>query len=84
MTSLAGSDPLLDIRSIALNPTEDREWVNGDTAFQYHLDEIMNGVLVLAVPPYTQQYDLNRTAAALEDRQPGSSFSSRPSLNCPD
>ena len=64
--SLVGSDPLLDLRRIALDPTEDRGWVDADTAFGHHLGQIAIADPVLAVPAHAQKDDLNREATALE------------------
>jgi hypothetical protein len=50
--SLVGSDPPLDLWSIALNPTKDRGWGNGDTAFLHHLGEIAIADPILAVPAH--------------------------------
>ena len=49
-----GPDPLLDLRSIALDPTKDRGWINGDTAFMHHLGKIAIADPILAVPAHAQ------------------------------
>jgi hypothetical protein len=67
--SLVGSDPPLDLGRIALNPTKDRGWVNGDTTFLHHLGEIAIADPILAVPAHAEKDDLDRKATALEQRQ---------------
>jgi hypothetical protein len=67
--SLVWSYPLLDLRSRALNPTEDRGWVNGNATLLHHLGEIAIADPVFAGPPHAQQDDLDRKATALEQRQ---------------
>jgi hypothetical protein len=75
-------DSLLDLWSIALNPTEDRGWINGDTAFLHHLGEIAIADPILAVPAHAQQDDLNRKAATFEQRQQNGSSTGRSGLHC--
>jgi len=67
-------------RGVALNPAEDRGWGNLDAPLGHHLGQIAVADPILAVPAHTQQDDLNRKAARLEQRQRGSSMTSRPSL----
>jgi hypothetical protein len=79
---LVGSDPLLDLWSIALNPTEDGRWGNGDPTFLHHFGEIAIADPILAVPAHAEKDDLDRKAAALEQRQQDGSSISRLSLHC--
>ena len=78
--SLVLADPFLDLRGIALGPTEDRAWTDADTALGHHFGQIAIADPVLAVPAHAQQDDLNRKAAALEQRQQDGSSDSLSSL----
>ena len=79
--SLIGSDPLLDLRRVALDPAKDSGWVDGDTALRHHLGQIAVADAVLTVPAHAQQDDLDRKATALEQRQQGGSSMNRASLD---
>jgi hypothetical protein len=63
---LGRTDPLLDLRSIALNPTEDRGWVDVDPTLLHHFGQIAIADAVCAVPVHPQKNDLGRKATALE------------------
>jgi len=78
--SLIAAHPLLDLRSIALNPAEDRAWVDADAALGHHFGEIAIADAVLAVPAHAQQDDLDRKATALEQGQQDGSSTGRPFL----
>ena len=75
--SLVLADPFLDLRGIALDPTEDRAWIDADTALRHHFGQITIADPALAVPAHAQQDDLNRKAAALEQRQQDGSSKNR-------
>jgi hypothetical protein len=51
-----------------LDPTEDGGWIDLDTAFEHHFSQITVADVVFAVPADAQKNDLNRKAAAIEDR----------------
>jgi hypothetical protein len=76
------ADPFLDLRGIALNPAKDGGWVGLDTTLLHHLGQILVADAVLAVPADAQQDDLDRKAAALEQRQQDGSSTGRPGLHC--
>ncbi len=78
--TLIATDPLLDLGRIALNPAEDRGWVDLYTALLHHLGEIAVADAVLAVPAHAEQDDLNWEVTALEQRQRGGSLTNRPSF----
>jgi hypothetical protein len=78
------ANTLLKLWRIALNPAENGTWVNLNPALLHHLSQVSVPDAVLAVPAHAQQDDLNRKAAALEDRQQDGSSTGRPSLNCQD
>jgi hypothetical protein len=64
--TLVRTDPLLDLRSGALNPAEDRGWVDVDPTLLHHLGQIAIADAVCAVPAHAQKDDLDRKATALE------------------
>jgi hypothetical protein len=66
--NLVLADPLLDLWRVALDPTEDRGWIDRDTALLHHFGEIAIADPILGVPAHAQQDDLNWKAAALEQR----------------
>ncbi len=78
--SLVLADPFLDLRGIALDPTKDRAWMDGDTALEHHFSQIAVADAVFAVSAHAHQDDLNGKATALEQRQQGGSSGSRPFL----
>jgi hypothetical protein len=69
--SLVSANPLLDLRRVALDPAKEGGWVNVDTALLHHLSQVSIADAVFAVPAHAQQDDLDREAAALEQRQQG-------------
>jgi hypothetical protein len=73
---LISTHPLLDLRSIAVNPTHDCGWVNLNATLLHHLSQVAVADAVLAVPAYAQQDDLRRKATAFEQKQQGSSSGS--------
>jgi hypothetical protein len=66
--SLVSANPLLDLGGIPLNPSENSGWVHLNATFLHHLGQIPVADPVLAVPAHAQQDDLDRKAAALEQR----------------
>jgi hypothetical protein len=61
---LISMHPLLDLRSIAVTPTDDCGWVNLNATLSHHLSQVAVADAVLAVPAYAQQDDLCRKATA--------------------
>jgi hypothetical protein len=57
---------------------------DADTTLLHHLGQIAVTDPVLAVPAHAQQDELDRKAAALEQRQQDDSKDNRPPLNCQD
>ena len=76
--TLVRTDPLLDLRSVALDPPKDRRRVDIDTPLLHHLGEVSVTDRVLAVPAHAQQDDRDRKATALEQKQQDGSSGSRP------
>jgi hypothetical protein len=79
--ALVSANQLLNLWGVTLNPTEDRGWVNVDTALLHHLSQIAVADAILAVPAHAQQDDIDRKAAALEQRQQRGSSTGRIPLN---
>ena len=80
--SLIWSHPLLYLRGIALDLTEDRAWIDADTALRHHFGEITIADPVLAVPAHAQQDDSDWKATALEQGQRSGSSDGRHPVNC--
>jgi hypothetical protein len=65
---LISADPLLDLWHIPLNPSENGGWIHLNATFLHHLRQVAVADPVLAIPAHAQKDDLNRKAAALENR----------------
>jgi hypothetical protein len=64
--SLIPPHAFLKLRSIALDPTKDRQSIHVHTALLHHLGQIPVRDAILAVPANTDQNDFYRKAAPLE------------------
>jgi hypothetical protein len=72
--NLTATSSPLDLGRTELNPAEDRGTVDRETAVGHHSSQITVADAILAVPARVKQDDLNRKAAAFEQRQRGGSL----------
>jgi hypothetical protein len=68
---LVPTDPLLELRGVALNPAVKCHVVDGYAAFGHHFLKVPVADAVAAVPADAEQDDLGRKPAALEHRHRG-------------
>jgi hypothetical protein len=68
------ANPLVDLWRVALDPAEEGGGIDCDATFPHHLRQVAVANPVLTVPAHAQKDDLNRKAAALEQRQSGAPY----------
>src|SRR4051794_35140464 len=76
------SEPILDLRSVLLDPGENRRVVDRDAAFAPHLLEVAVAHPAATVPAHCLDHDLAREVASLEVRH-GSTLPPGPHLDGP-